>query len=126
MRNVDLYVRDALKVFVELPAHTFTVSALLINVVGTFSGEDLSDSPALASAAQQLFAIGLVLQWIRLLRLLQMTVEFGPTVMMLINMGTDLFNFSIVSRASIIGTRVGVVECSRACVRGFGVCVRGT
>eukprot|EP00966_Prymnesium_polylepis_P160116 3701457-Prymnesium_polylepis.1 len=118
MRNVDLYIRDALKLFVELPAHTFTVSALLINVIGTFSGEDLSDSPDLASAAQQLFAIGLVLQWIRLLRLLQMTVEFGPTVMMRINMGTDLFNFSIVSRASSSGLVPLVVQCCRGSVRG--------
>jgi|EP00966_Prymnesium_polylepis_P187821 hypothetical protein len=64
--NFELDVRDYLYVIVELPAHVLTFAALLINLIGALSDEDESSliaTPSRATAARELFAIAVVLQW---------------------------------------------------------------
>ena len=77
-----------MNVLVELPAHVLTVSALLVNLVGAHQGEE-----GLATAGRVLFAIAVILQWVRLLRPLQLTESFGAAILMMVRMGNDIFKF---------------------------------
>ena len=92
MNSVELYLKDGLNVFIELPARALTVAALLINVIGGADTEDLH----VATAGKELFAIALALQWMRLLRLLQLTERFGSVVLMLIRMMSDILGFFVI------------------------------
>ena len=81
--------RDPLNVLIELPAHILTVMALSVDVVGTnHSGSD-------PTAGRELLAVAVLLQWMRLLRFLQVTEEFGPVVLMVVRMLSDMLNFFV-------------------------------
>ena len=89
--SLELYFRDPINTIIELPAHVLTFSALLINLIG---GHFLEQSH-LASAGRGLFAVGVVLQWARLLRPLQITEKFGASVLMMLRMGNDIIEFLV-------------------------------
>eukprot|EP00966_Prymnesium_polylepis_P159169 3678616-Prymnesium_polylepis.1 len=77
--NIESYLCDTLNVFIELPAHVFTVAALFILV--RHDTEYARDGTA--TSAREVYAIAVLLQWARLMRPLQMSEEFGPVVLML-------------------------------------------
>ena len=89
--SLELYFRDPINTIIELPAHVLTFSALLINLIG---GHFL-EQPHLASSGRGLFAVGVVLQWARLLRPLQITEKFGASVLMMLRMGSDIVEFLV-------------------------------
>ena len=53
------------------------------------------EQPQLASSGRGLFAVGVVLQWARLLRPLQITEKFGASVLMMLRMGSDIVEFLV-------------------------------